>query len=109
MALDMGGACFTSDRSDWETPKNVIDAYGPFDLDVCASKKNAKAKRFFTKKDDALNKPWKCKEGWMNPPYGKYITGLWVKKAWDEECQKHDVSSTFPYRYEVVSRVRDEG
>ena len=61
---------------DWITPKWLIEALGPFDLDPCQS----------------VNQPWPCaKEGftrsglhrlwhgmvWMNPPYGK-DTGNWL-------------------------------
>lgn len=100
---------FSSASDNWSTPQNLFDQlndkYGPFELDVCASKTNAKCHLFFTVEGkyqtyekefeklvdgDGLSSPWRF-EGcplkcWMNPPYGRTI-GLWVKKAY-EESQK---------------------
>ena len=52
-----------------------------FDLDVCATKENAKCEKYFTKEQDGLSQIWtgNC---WLNPPYGRSI-GNWVKKAYD--------------------------
>lgn len=74
---------FSSASDDWSTPQDLFDQlneeHGPFDLDVCATPKNAKCARFYTKKDDGLIMPWTGRV-WCNPPYGRSI-GLWVKKA----------------------------
>lgn len=51
-----------------------------FQLDVCADGKNAKCKKYISKKDDGLKVSWKKYICWMNPPYGREI-GKWVKKA----------------------------
>lgn len=50
-----------------------------FNLDVCATKVNAKCEKYYTKKEDGLSQQWhgNC---WMNPPYGREI-GKWMKKA----------------------------
>ena len=58
-----------------------------FNLDPCATKENAKCKRFYTKKDNGLVQDW---EGgvFMNPPYGREIKN-WVKKAYEEVQLKH--------------------
>jgi phage N-6-adenine-methyltransferase len=77
---------FSSNSSEWETPDDFFQEWNKrykLNLDVCASKKNHKLKRYFTKKDDALKRPWKGR-CWMNPPYGRNVTGLWVQKAYDE-------------------------
>ena len=76
---------FSSKTDLWSTPQDLFDKlnvkYG-FTLDVCATPKNAKCARFFTKKDDGLRQSWDgvC---WMNPPYGREI-GRWMQKA--SEC-----------------------
>lgn len=76
----------SSNSVEWETPLDFFlgmnRGYGPFDLDVCATKKNAKCDKYFTKRDNGLEQKWygKC---WMNPPYGKEIK-LWMKKAYTE-------------------------
>ena len=74
---------------EWETPPEVFDPLNDlyhFDLDVCASKKNAKCAKYYTKEDDALTKDWfgVC---WMNPPYGREMW-RWILKA-KEESRKH--------------------
>lgn len=50
----------------------------PFDLDVCAEPWSAKAKRFYSKKDDGLTQPW-ARLNWCNPPYARQ--DLWLAKA----------------------------
>lgn len=57
-----------------------------FDLDVCATPFNSKCSHFYTRKEDGLSKDWykRCTAAWMNPPYGRTLTGKWVQKAYDE-------------------------
>lgn len=80
------------DKSEWGTPQKFFDycnyKYGDFTLDAAASSINAKCERFFTKCDDALNKDWNGIV-WLNPPYGRNTTGLFVKKALDEVSIGH--------------------
>ena len=73
---------FTSNTGEWETPQDLFDKLNKefnFKLDVCATKENAKCKRFFTKEDNAWKQEW-SEMNWMNPPYGREI-GIWVRKA----------------------------
>ncbi|HEY6807088.1 MAG TPA: DNA N-6-adenine-methyltransferase [Pyrinomonadaceae bacterium] len=75
-------ALFTSRSSEWTTPTNLFEALNKvfhFTLDPCASKTNAKCRRYFTKLEDGLTKKWSGRV-FMNPPYGRQI-GKWVKKA----------------------------
>lgn len=74
---------FSSERDDWETPKDFFKKYDDiyhFDLDVCANDNNHKCTRYFTKEEDGLKQQWKgmC---WMNPPYGRDIP-KWMEKAY---------------------------
>ncbi len=66
--------------NDWLTPRHVLNALGPFDLDVCASVSDPTrcAPRGWTVADDGLQKPW---EGfvWCNPPYGPHV-GIWLDR-----------------------------
>lgn len=63
----------------WITPKWIIDAVGPFDLDPCAS----------------ADRPWACaKTNWsthgldrewfgfvyVNPPFNRYEVGAWIAR-----------------------------
>lgn len=73
---------FSSKTDMWETPQdffNKLNKEFNFDVDVCATKENAKCKKFYTPEENGLQQTWTgtC---WMNPPYGRKIS-KWVKKA----------------------------
>lgn len=78
---------FSSAKSDWETPQDLfieLDREFMFDVDVCATAKNAKCKLYFSPEIDGLKQDWsKFAAVWMNPPYGREI-GKWVQKAHEE-------------------------
>ena len=44
----------TTASDEWATPPEIVNALGKFDLDVCATARNAKAERFYTIEDDGL-------------------------------------------------------
>lgn len=78
---------FSSKKEDWETPQDLFDKLNEefhFTLDAAASLENAKCANYFTKEQDGLAKSWGGQVVWLNPPYGRYTTGLWVKKAYEE-------------------------
>lgn len=89
----MNKGMFSSKTDDWETPKDFFDdlekKFGKFDLDPCATKGNAKARRFFTKEDNGLEKKWDGRV-FVNPPYGRTI-GLWMKKSWESSRDGADL------------------
>jgi hypothetical protein len=66
------------------TPKWIIDALGPFDLDPCAATERPWdcAARNYVEGDDGLALPW---EGfvWLNPPFDRYQVGKWLSKFAD--------------------------
>jgi phage N-6-adenine-methyltransferase len=68
---------------EWSSPATIFeffDRYYHFDIDAAASKRNAKCKVFWTKKDDGLRQAWKPSRAyWMNPPYSE--ASKWAKKA----------------------------
>ncbi|MBN8948087.1 MAG: adenine methyltransferase [Rhodanobacter sp.] len=70
----------------WLTPRKVIAALGPFDLDPCTPVEGMPwptAKRMLTPAEDGLNTPWPKEDFvWHNPPYGKGIE-KWLAKAAD--------------------------
>ncbi|KKK74649.1 hypothetical protein LCGC14_2881660 [marine sediment metagenome] len=71
--------------TEWETPLEVFNKLNKefrFTLDPCASKKNAKCKKYFTEKDDGLSKAWNGRV-FMNPPYGPTLFD-WIRKAASE-------------------------
>lgn len=54
-----------SENVDWITPKFIIDAVGPFDLDPCASP----------------NQPWKCARRNIAPP-ADGLRAKWTGRVW---------------------------
>lgn len=75
--------------SDWSTPQDLFDELNKefhFTLDPCASDWNHKCKKYFTEKDNGLEKDWGKNVVFMNPPYGKVLND-WMKKAY-ESSQK---------------------
>jgi phage N-6-adenine-methyltransferase len=73
---------FSSDSDEWSTPQDFFDVLNrefKFTLDPCATKKNAKCEKFFTKKDDGLQKSWGDEVVFVNPPYSQLKA--WVAKS----------------------------
>jgi site-specific DNA-methyltransferase (adenine-specific) len=90
--------------SEFGTPQDLYDflngIYGPFDLDVAASKENAKCEEYFTKEDNGKVQPWHGRV-WCNPPYTngdrkqEQEIAQWVEKAKQEVWhQKRAISAT---------------
>jgi phage N-6-adenine-methyltransferase len=72
-----------TEPAEWETPQpfyDELDHEFHFELDVCASRENAKCERYFTAEDDGLSQDWGTATCFMNPPYGRSI-GKWLAKA----------------------------
>ena len=90
---------FSSETDLWSTPQDTFDKLNSefgFQVDVCATKDNAKCKLFYTLEDDGLSKEWKgvC---WMNPPYGRQI-GKWIQKAYESSINGATVVCLLPSR-----------
>lgn len=94
---------FSSKTDLWATPQDFFDKYNAkygFQLDVCATKENAKCSRYFTIDDDGLLQEWNgiC---WMNPPYGRNIKH-WVKKAYESSLKGATVVCLLPARTDTA-------
>lgn len=79
----MNAALFSSSSTEWATPPELFDALHAefrFTIDVCASAENARIP-YFNAAVDGLAQNWKGHRCYMNPPYGRKSTGLWVAKA----------------------------
>lgn len=80
------GLMFSSATAEWETPQEFYDALNEvfrFNLDVCATKENAKTPSYFDRETDGLASDWAwAGTCYMNPPYGREI-GKWVQKAYE--------------------------
>lgn len=82
----MNQGMYSSTTPEWSTPQYLFDELDKefhFTLDPCATKENAKCKKFYTREDDGLSKSWKGETVFMNPPYGREI-GKWVAKISSE-------------------------
>ena len=69
------------DSQDWITPRWIIDALGPFDLDPCAAFPRPWdcAAYNLALGSDGLSRDWKGRV-WLNPPFNRYEVGKWIKK-----------------------------
>lgn len=64
----------------WLTPREIVDAFGPFDMDPCAAPNPRPwptAARHITLPENGLAVPW---DGliWLNPPYSE--AGIWLER-----------------------------
>jgi len=74
---------FSSATNEWATPQAFFDALDVefnFTLDPCATKENAKCKKFYTEKDNGLAQSWDGERVFCNPPYGRALRD-WVQKS----------------------------
>lgn len=73
----------SSGSDTWLTPRHVLDAIGPFDLDPCAAPDPVRwptAKNHFTYRDDGISQSWAGRV-WLNPPYAS--AWRWVERLAD--------------------------
>lgn len=65
---------------DWITPKSIINALGPFDLDPCACKPQPwpTATTMWTLAENGWQREWYGRV-WLNPPYGP-VMGRWLDR-----------------------------
>lgn len=64
---------------DWITPRWLLDALGPFDLDPCGCSPRPWACARLTYTTRGLERPWKG-EVFLNPPFNRYEVGKWVAR-----------------------------
>lgn len=63
------------------TPRHIIDALGPFDLDPCAADPRPWdcATKNYTEAQDGLSQHWSGRV-WLNPPFDTRCVGTWIKR-----------------------------
>jgi site-specific DNA-methyltransferase (adenine-specific) len=72
---------------EWYTPAwlvaRVVQTFGgPIALDPCSTPQANRvvaARRFYTRAQDGLARPWRARPLFLNPPYGREI-GRWIEK-----------------------------
>jgi phage N-6-adenine-methyltransferase len=96
----------SSERSEYETPQTLFDQLNRryhFRLDPCCTKTNCKCPTGFTREEDGLSRDWyPYLSIFMNPPYGRRITGKWVKKAYHESQNGCVVVCLLPARTDTI-------
>jgi len=90
---------FNANSIEYETPDGIFEPLAlefGITLDVAATSKNAKCKKYFTMEDDGLKQEWTgvC---WMNPPFGK-VMKKWVIKAYEEYKRGNTIICLLPAR-----------
>lgn len=77
---------FNSGENEWYTPSVYIESarkvMGSIDCDPASSdvaNRIVKAKTYYTKETDGLNRPW-LGNVWMNPPYGQPLINQFINK-----------------------------
>jgi hypothetical protein len=67
------------DSQDWVTPRWLLDALGPFDLDPCAADPRpwSCAAENYTQR--GLERAWRGRV-FLNPPFDRYEVGKWVRR-----------------------------
>jgi site-specific DNA-methyltransferase (adenine-specific) len=76
---------YSSRSEEWATPSDFfaeLDKEFHFTLDPCATRRNAKCNRFFTRLEDGLRQDWANEVVFCNPPYGKRIRD-WARKCYE--------------------------
>ena len=96
----MNEAMFSSQRTDWETPKelfNELDREFHFTLDPASTDENAVCKKHFTPREDGLAQSWHGETVFCNPPYGRDLP-VWIEKAATEARKGATVVMLIPAR-----------
>lgn len=83
---------------EWGTPRELFDQlnaeFGPFTMDVCATRHNAKCDRYYSRLEDGLIRRWEGRV-FCNPPYGRELAS-WVEIA--AKCDADIVVALLPAR-----------
>lgn len=86
------------ETDEWYTPKYIIDALGPFDLDPCSpvDRPFDTARIHLTIEDDGLSRGWGGRV-WLNPPYSNI-------SDWMERLARHNNGiALIPSRTETIA------
>jgi site-specific DNA-methyltransferase (adenine-specific) len=105
----------TTGTTEWETPKllkaDLEAEFGRFTLDPASTKKNAKAPKFYTLKEDGLVKPWRAANVFVNPPYGEgEVACLRPSSCKKKRCAERGwhLEEDQPGLYDWVAKAYDE-
>lgn len=92
---------FSTGKVEWSTPQDFYDNLNSefhFTLDPCATDENHKCEKYYTKESNGLLQDWAGETVFCNPPYGRKVTGEWVKKCFDESRHCKNIVMLIPAR-----------
>jgi len=101
---------FSSEFPDWETPDDLYDEQNKkwnFEIDVAATKDNAKCGKFLTPEEDIFKIEWSG-VAWLNPPYNKPESPC-KDKCRKKTCSKrgYHVSKYVPGQIDFIARASE--
>ena len=109
-------------KDDWGTPDWLFGWFNrryQFDCDAASTVNNALAPRIA----DGLKDDW-GRMAWCNPPYGRGVTGIWVRRAYEQTRENRCAVQLVPcrtseswwalanlatIRFEILGRVKFVG
>jgi phage N-6-adenine-methyltransferase len=83
----------TSNKTDYGTPRDFygwLDRQFHFSVDLAAHGGNYKHKRYFSPEQNSLHQSWEGETGFLNPPYGRGLSG-WLQKARDSAMHQRAI------------------
>ena len=83
--MAISNTLYSSRSEEWPTPQQFFISLNHefhFTLDPCATKQNAKCRRYFTKAQNGLDQDWTTHRVFCNPPYGRDISN-WARKCFE--------------------------
>ena len=83
--MTIAKALYSSRTDEWPTPQqffSALDKEFHFTLDPCATRHNAKCRRYFTRAEDGLAQDWGTHRVFCNPPYGRAMRD-WARKCFE--------------------------
>ena len=82
---------FSSKNEKFSTPQyiyNNLNREFHFTLDPCCEEFTKKVPdNYYTAETNGLDKSWEGETVFMNPPYGRKETGVWIRKAYEESLK----------------------
>lgn len=89
----------SSEKDDWQTPKELFDKLNAefhFTVDLCADNKNHLCDKWYTKENSGMDADLTGERVYCNPPYGRKSTADWIRKC--ASCNADIVVMLIPAR-----------
>lgn len=102
----MNKILFSSEKEDWETPKELFKKLNEkynFNVDLCANDKNNLCEEYYTKENSCFKNKEKLKDKriYCNPPYGRKIKHF-IKYCYEIKDQNEIIVMLIPARTDTI-------